>query len=117
MTNETLSIVREIVIPLASIVAILAPPIIIHRTTYKRDQTIKAMEEKIRLLTENPLTLKNGIYYDKEGWPFCPVCYGKDGRKIPFQKQGTWYNPAARCEMPPCLHCHGCGYEIDDTEE
>ena len=114
MTNETLSIVREIVIPLASIVAILAPPIIIHRTTYKRDQAIKALEEKIRLLTDNPLTLKNGIYYDKEGWPFCPICFGKDGNKIPLKKLDAWSNKAGST-LPPRLSCAACGYGNTNT--
>jgi hypothetical protein len=73
------AIMNETVIPIAHIIATLSASIaavvsVAYR--FKQDREINALKEKIRLLTEIPLTLKNGIYFNGEGYPFCPACRG-----------------------------------------
>jgi hypothetical protein len=70
------------------------------------------LKEKIRLLTEHPLTLKNGIFFDNDGYPFCPVCYGKERHRIPLQKRKSWHSRNGVI-VPAKLHCHNCSYETE----
>ena len=82
---------------LSSIVAIFAivANVIIAKINTDKNQRLK---DKIKYLTEHPLTHKEGIYYDETGWPFCPVC------RKPLQHIG---NPG-QGHTHSCPKCHNC---------
>jgi hypothetical protein len=54
------------------------------------------LKEEIRRLKfkkDNPLSLKEGIYYDTEENAYCPACYGSKEQRIPLSRIneiGTW---------------------------
>jgi hypothetical protein len=54
---------------------------------------IQYLKTRLDEFIKNPLTLKNGIYYDTNGNPYCPACYGSPYDRIPLNivnKQGSW---------------------------
>jgi len=112
MYNEAASIFTSHVLPVLYLISAPVTAIIIWLLNHMNNKTVKALEEKIRLLTEYPLTLKNGIYYDSEGWPFCPICFGKENRRIPMQKGKPWKARNGGV-VPARMSCGACQFLTD----
>jgi hypothetical protein len=36
------------------------------------------LKQRVKELTDNPITLKDGVWYDRRGNVFCPACYAND---------------------------------------
>jgi len=68
--------IKEIVIPLLQVVSVPTVAIVSSAKIAKLVKKNNELKEKIRLLTEIPLTLKNSVYYDSAGNAFCPGCRG-----------------------------------------
>ncbi|MDR2020679.1 MAG: hypothetical protein LBQ14_07955 [Treponema sp.] len=84
--------------------------IIVARTKSKGiRKELKAAKAEIQNLkkyldesTINPLRLKDGIYYDSDGNPYCAACYGSPYERIPLKvinQQGAW-------TLYYCPKCH-----------
>jgi hypothetical protein len=54
---------------------------------------IAVLKTRLNELTTNPLTLKEGIYYDADGNTYCPACYGSPYDRTPLSilnQQSSW---------------------------
>ena len=57
-----------------------------HKKNDRDDKKrILELESQIRLFTD--YSLKDGVYYNKDGHPFCPSCHAK-GLETPLRKRG-----------------------------
>jgi hypothetical protein len=62
---------------------------------------IKKLKSRLAEFTINPLTLKNGIYYDADGNTYCPACYGSPYERIPLKthiQRSSW----TQYQCPKC---------------
>jgi hypothetical protein len=90
---------------LASAATGLLAKLITKRRLKKENATLKAENELLRKFKEDftgtPLSLKDGVYFDTQGNPYCAACFGSPHDRIPLhivnnQKSWTLY------ECPRC---------------
>jgi len=114
-----IEITKDVIIPILSLMTAIVVSTFSHakdRTLVNENKKISEnnllLKEQIRLLTEFPLNFKNGLWYSVDGYPFCPVCYGKEGHKIPLIKRTERTN-AHGYKLLDDFYCHACEKEID----
>jgi len=97
-----MEITREIIIPVLQIASVCAVAFITSAKHAKLLAENSKLKEKLRLFTDMPLKLKDGIYYDKEGNAFCPACRGKNPPQfMPLLKFRT-YDTYGEYKCPNC---------------
>lgn len=110
MGNEAASIFLSHILPLLNIVSTPGAAIIMWLIANKNNHRENALKEHIRLLTEIPLTRKNGILYDNDGIPYCPVCYGKERHIVPLGK----FIDQKDNKKVAALRCFDCPFTTND---
>lgn len=73
-----------------------------------KESTLALREENIKLKNLAELSLKNGIFFDKDGNPFCPSCK-TNGKYMPLQ-DSIYFSGK------PSLHCPVCNFTKDKSE-
>ena len=72
--NTWIEITKEIIIPTLSLAVVAIVSISNMRINKDIAMENAKLKDEIRLLTENPLTPKNGFYVDESGNYYCPCC-------------------------------------------
>jgi hypothetical protein len=99
----TLKEIINSVIAIFPSIAILVVSLISYRRDKAMAAEISQLKIQLKANTEIPLTLKNGVYYDKDGNAFCPACHGSTPKQYVPLSDFTHYD-----RKSVSYHCPKC---------
>ena len=100
-------IIKDIIAPVLPSITAITIALVSAVKNAGQSKKIDELENKIRLLAE--FKLVNGVYFDKEGNPFCPACHG-NGKIMALTEVPTYEN----C----CQYiCPSCGVAINYSKK